>query len=349
VRVLVASTYVPFLRGGGTMIVDSLAEALQRHGHQVDTVRIPLRSYWPEVAEQTLAVRCLDVTEAAGNRVDRLITIRYPAYALPHPNKVCWFIHHHRGAYDLWGTAFQDIHNSAEGLRAREMMIRSDTLYLKECQKIYVVSKVLIQRLRQFNQIEADGVLYAPLPNPGIFGPGPSEGYFLYASRITGIKRQALAIEAMKYVRSNFRLVILGQGDTDEQMASARAQAERLGVADRIEFTGWVSEAEKAQLTRGAIACFYLAYDEDSYGYSTLEAFHSHKPVITCTDSGGTHDVIEDGVNGLIVEPKAQAIAEAMERLVADPTWAAELGEAAFETIERYGITWDRVVDGLTG
>jgi glycosyltransferase involved in cell wall biosynthesis len=346
-RVLIASTYVPFIKGGGTAIVDSLEATVRKHGYDVDTVRIPLRSYWRELLSQTLAIRSLDVTNASGDNVDTLITIRYPSFALQHPNKRMWFIHHHRTAYDLWGTPYQDVTNDAEGLHFREMLKKSDTLYMREARKIYTISKVLVNRLKQFNDIDADGVLYHPLPNAELFKAGGQGDYFLFTSRINSIKRQSLAIEAMQYVRSDFKLLLVGKTETDEYEREVQALVERCGVKDKVIFKGWVSEEEKAILTANCVAAFYLAYDEDSYGYSTLEAFHSHKPVITCTDSGGTLDVIVDGQNGLVVQPTPKAVAQAMEQLWAKKALAAEMGQDAYETISRHQITWDRVVDCL--
>src|SRR5438874_12524821 len=97
-RIVIASTYVPFIKGGATKIVEDLQQELALRGFETDTVLLPFSSTWPDVAEQTVALRLFDLTESCGNRIDRLITIRYPSYALRHPNKVAWFIHHHREA-----------------------------------------------------------------------------------------------------------------------------------------------------------------------------------------------------------------------------------------------------------
>ena len=90
-RIVIASTYVPFLKGGGTKIIEDLAAALTTAGHQVETVMIPMSSHWPSVPEQTLAIRLLDLTEACGNRIDRLIAVRYPSYACPTRKKSSGF------------------------------------------------------------------------------------------------------------------------------------------------------------------------------------------------------------------------------------------------------------------
>ena len=111
-RVVVASTHVPFIRGGATKIVEDTTAALKAAGHEVDVVSLPVWEHWEQLPGQLLAMRLFDLTESS----DRLIAIRTPSHLLRHPSKVVWFLHHHRGAYDLWGTEFQDIPASPEGL-----------------------------------------------------------------------------------------------------------------------------------------------------------------------------------------------------------------------------------------
>src|SRR5437660_9258691 len=97
-RIVIASTYVPFRNGGELTSVHNLAAALSTTDHQVDTALIPFESRWQTIAAETLAIRSLDLTESSGDKIDLLITLGTPAYALPHPNKVVWFGAHHRDA-----------------------------------------------------------------------------------------------------------------------------------------------------------------------------------------------------------------------------------------------------------
>jgi glycosyltransferase involved in cell wall biosynthesis len=335
------------VKGGATKIVEDLAQELNVRGFEADTVLIPFHSCWPAIPAQTLALRMLDLSESCGNRVDRLITIRYPSYALNHPNKVAWFIHHHREAYDLWGTPWGSMPDTPVGRHYRDMMRRSDDGYLRECRKVFTNSRIVADRLKTFNNLEADGILYPPLASGSSFRPGPFGDYFFYPSRITPIKRQALAIEAMTYTSPEVQLVIGGAPDWRGHMEELEAQVREAGLEGRVRLLGWISEEQKAELMAGCCGALYLAYGEDSYGYVTLEAFHSAKPVITLTDSGGPLEVIEDRVNGLVVEPETRALAEAMDRLWKDRDAARRMGEQALETLKRYRIDWDNVVESL--
>jgi glycosyltransferase involved in cell wall biosynthesis len=347
-RILIASTFIPFIEGGGRMIVENLKDELRARGFDTDTVYLPFHSAWTEVLDQTVALRLLDLSESCGDRIDRLITIRTPAHALRHPNKVAWFIHHQREVYDLWDTEYRGVPDDAFGQHFRAMVHRADDRYLRECRKVFTNSRVVADRLRRYNALDADDVLYPPLPRNHPFHPGPFGDYFFYPSRITKIKRQALAVEALKFTPPGVRLVIAGAPDTPRFLRELTELINREGLSDRVELLGWVSEERKAELMAGCCGALYLAYDEDSYGYVTLEAFHSAKPVLTLTDSGGSLEVVEDGYNGCVTPPRPEALGEAMARLWRDRHEAARLGQNAHRALGRYGIDWDRVVEGLT-
>jgi glycosyltransferase involved in cell wall biosynthesis len=343
VRLLVASTFVPFIKGGGTAIVEDLRVALEERGHAVDTILLP---FWPdhdEMLEQMLAFRLLDVSDAG----DRLVTIRTPSYLLRHPHKIAWFIHHHRAAYDLWSTDWAE-QDSAESLLVREAIIAADDVALRECTRIFTNSNVVSERLRRYNGLEST-VLYPPLGDASGYRSDEYGDYVFYPSRITRIKRQELVVRAMRHTRSPARLVLAGSPDAPEHLERLEELVESLGMQQRVELIGsWISEERKRDLFAGALACAYVPYDEDSYGYVTLEAFESAKAVITCSDSGGTLDVVEDGVTGFVCEPEAEALAATIDRLYEDRELARRLGEQGRESIERLQISWDTVVESLT-
>jgi glycosyltransferase involved in cell wall biosynthesis len=228
------------------------------------------------------------------------------------------------------------------------MMFRYDSTYLNECRKIYANSKVVADRLKRFNDIDADGVVYPPLIDVERFRCEEPEPYFLYASRLAPIKRQSLAVESMRYVKGSFKLVIAGKADTPSYLDELNRLVELYGLQNKVEIGGrWIDEREKADLFAKATGALYLPYDEDSYGYVTLEAFHASKPVISLTDSGGPEEVIENGVNGLIVEPTPQALADAMDRLWSNRKRTIEMGRAAFESLRKHRINWDNVVEAM--
>jgi glycosyltransferase involved in cell wall biosynthesis len=156
------------------------------------------------------------------------------------------------------------------------------------------------------------------------------------------LKRCDLLVEAFRHAGSGPRLVLVGSGPQRENL---ERQVERLGLSDRIAFAGFVPEEELLDLYAGAFAVLYAPVDED-YGYVTVEAFLSGKPVVTCTDSGGTLEFVVDGESGFVVEPNAEAVGAAIDKLYGNRDRAREMGDAGRPRVADIG--WDLVVESLT-
>lgn len=342
-RVLVASTFVPFVEGGGRMVASHLVDALRLHGHEVDTVEMPTIARWDAVLEQILAFRLLDVSHDA----DVLIAIGPPSHVLRHPNKRLWLIgHHHRPDCDLWGRQWQDFPSTPGGAAVRDAIRRSDELYLREAQKIFTNSQALAGRLRGSDGVEAD-VLYPPLgPGEQFFWEEPAD-YVFYPAPITPHKRQVLALEAASNLATDARVVIAGALDNPFDLALLDAMVRERGLERRVTLMPRsISASEMGELISRSLAVLYLAGD-NGLERVALEASHARKAIITCTDSDGVFELVTDAENGLVVSPDGPALAAAIDRLRADPAWATRLGARAHELLVERDVTWDRVVDGL--
>ena len=97
-----------------------------------------------------------------------------------------------------------------------------------------------------------------------------------------------------------------------------------------VRLIGRFSQAERVALFAHALAIVFPSFDED-LGYVPMEAMYAGKPVVTCTDSGGPLEFVVHGETGEIAEPTPQAVADAIDRLAADPARARRMGEAGRE------------------
>jgi glycosyltransferase involved in cell wall biosynthesis len=122
--------------------------------------------------------------------------------------------------------------------------------------------------------------------------------------------------------------------------------ANELGLGERVRWLGAVPEGEKFRLYAHSLGVIFPPVDED-YGYITLEAMLSSKPVVTCTDSGGPLEFVRDGETGYIADPSPEGLAAALDRLWEDRTRAKSLGEAGRELYDGLGISWSTVVKKL--
>lgn len=342
-RIAVVNNQVPFVRGGAELQADWLVHRLREHGHQVELVRLPFRSYPPEsLLEHALAARLTRIA-----RVDRVIAMKFPSYYVPHDNKVLWILHQHRAAYDLWGTKFQDLPDTIQGRYIRDAIIAADNRLLPEARRLYVTSQVNARRMRRFNRLEP-AVLYPPLGDDSSYYCEEAGDYLFLPGRITRNKRPELAVEAMRHVTSGVRLVIAGAPDDANALELLTRAAADPAVEGRVEvLAGWLREQRKLELLARCLGVLFPPYDED-FGYVTLESFLSGKPVITCTDSGGPLELAEHGVSGYVAEPDPRSIAEAVDRLGSDRARAARMGAAGRERVRTLRINWDHVVEELT-
>ena len=340
-RIVVCEAQTPFVRGGAEYHVRALVRQLGERGYDVELVSVPFKWYpKEEVLAHAAAWRLIDLSEANGQSIDLVIATKFPTYFVRHPHKVAWVIHQHRAAYELCGTPYSDFSHVEADVGLRDSLVRLDRSMLQECRRLFTNARNTARRLETFNGLAAEP-LYHPPPYADRLEPGPYGDYVLYVSRLESIKRPTLAVETMPYVDRPIRLIVVGEGT---QRQATEALAESIGVGDRVQFLGSTEELDLLALYKGALAVLYVPYDED-FGYVTLEAFLSHKPVVTTADAGGPLEFVEDGVNGFVCAPDPEAVATAVNRLSADRGLAVRLGQAGFERARP--ITWDTVIEKL--
>jgi glycosyltransferase involved in cell wall biosynthesis len=346
-RVAVVTVQIPFVSGGAEVLAEGLLGALRGAGHEAEIVAIPFKHYPPErVVDHMMVCRLLDLTESFGKTIDRVIGLKFPAYLVPHPKKVLWILHQHRSAYDLWDhPEAGDLRNSPNGRLVRNTIRQADENLMRECHSIFTISQNVSGRLRDACGIESKPLYNPPSRTDSFYCATPGE-YLLYPSRLNPLKRQTLILEALAVTRQPVRVLFAGRSDHPQLQEECQRLVREFGLNGRVQFLGQVSEPEKLKLYAEALGVLFTPLDED-YGYVTLEAMLARKPVLTCTDSGGPLEFVEDLATGLIADPSPEAIAEGMDALWADRSRAAKWGAAGYERYQSMNISWSHVVDQL--
>ncbi len=348
-NILVLGVKIPFNRGGADTLVSTLVRELKSRGHDADTVDLPLSFKTKEhFLSQAAMWRALELDELGGRKVDLVIATKFPSYYARHPKKSLWLVHQHRSAYELYSTRFSDFSDDPRDEALRQMIIEGDTKSIAECKYISGISKNVVDRLDRFNGLKGS-VLYPPLPLGDKYQSGEQGNYILSVGRLCTIKRVDLAIKALPTIHNFIKLKVVGTPDEAGVMEYFKNEIDKHHLWDRVEFLGRVSDDELLKLYSNSLAVYYAPYDED-YGYVTLEALASSKPVITANDSGGVLEFIRHEDNGLITEPTTDSIGRAVNRLVEDKEFAAKLGNRGRKSIEEIGLHkhgWDEIVDGL--
>jgi glycosyltransferase involved in cell wall biosynthesis len=340
--VLVCGVQAPFIVGGAEILARELHENLKRRGFRADAVNVPFKWYpVSELVRQALAWRLLDVTESNGEAVDLVIATKFPSYLVRHPRKICWLFHQHREAYDLYGTPYCSFQPTPEDDAVRSTIQGLDTSSLAECRKIFTISRNVAERLAKWNGLPAEA-LYPPPQHQGRYYSDAGGDYFFYAGRLDRLKRLDLVLDALARA-DGARLKIAGQGPLEAEL---RKQIARLGIGDRVELLGFVSADDLLALYARCRAAVYTPLNED-YGYVTVEAFLSSKPVLTTADAGGPLEFVSDGDNGFVTSAEADALADGMRRVMAlTDARRREMGASGRERVK--DISWDGVIDRLT-
>ena len=278
-----------------------------------------------------------------GRAIDQVISLRFPSYAVRHPAHVCWLNHRMREYYDQWPVFRSGL--SARALvkeRVRRRLIHAADRFLltRNVTRVFAQSRTIQDRLIAWGNIPST-VVYPPPPRRA-YRCDAYDAFVLVVARLMPLKRVGLVIDALAQPdASGVRVVVVGDGDDAVRL---RAHASAEGLSDRVTFLGHVDEPELVhQLATCRAVCFPSQHED--YGLVTLEAFSSSKAVVTCHDSGGPAELVEDGVNGFVTSPDAKALAVVLGRLAGDAPLAERLGAAARRRAD--AVTWEHTLDQL--
>jgi len=357
------------IRGGFEVVVDRVEGELVAAGHAVSRVELDVTALprtpfgisvddavwarspeWFSHLAMLDAFRAVDVADA-----DLVLSTQPPSYAVSHPRHLSLFYHHARAFYDLedlWidaGRAPRVLHRTAAA-----MLRDAEARDLAGVTHFLAGSTRVVERLRRYQDVDVPVSLYESAAPIAAEPDTTTYDHVLTVSRHEFTKRTELVVQALALgARSG---ILVGDGgrlpfvrDLAARIATRVSDPEKLterdlwlnlGVVDwvagtaepeQVRIAGRVTDDELDRLYRTALCVVAPAYDEDD-GLTVLEAMARARPVIVCRDGGGLTALVQDGVNGLVVEPDGASIAAGIARFAADPDLARTMGRAALET-----------------
>ncbi len=300
------------------------------------------------------AFRHLDVSWA-----DMVLSTQPPSYAVSHPRHLALFYHHARAFYDLeqvWissGWAPELLHTMASAL-----LRQSEAADLAAVTHYLAGSERVVRRLQEFAGPTVPSSLYQAAGPVVDDHPDGEFGHVLCVSRHEFTKRTELAVLGVA-AADGLSGVLVGDGgrlpfvrrlatEVARGLDPAELVDEQIwlntGITDdpeaaeltgqehpRVSIRGRVGDDQLAALYRDALCVLAPAYDEDD-GLTVVEAMSHGKPVIVCADGGGLTALVQDGINGFVVEPTAAGIAHGLRRLADDRGLARRMGANGRET-----------------
>lgn len=291
------------------------------------------------------------------DRSSVVVTTQPPSYLLDHPRVVALTYHQARVFYELSEAYITSGYSPPALHREATAQVRLiDRLRLPSTHTWLAGSAEVAGRLATTWGVEAD-VFQANAqepPDEAVATRYDPAGPALCVSRHAWPKRTELAVLA-GICDVDGRMELVGGGGrqpyvealagrfgadpagaahaTDDLIWLNRGDPAALGavgaVPDRVHIRGHLKRAEVVDAFRRASVVVAPAHRED-YGLTVLEAFAFGRPVVVCDDGGGHVELVEGTGAGLVVEPRPQALADALASLRDDPERARAMAERAF-------------------
>ncbi len=313
-------------RGGAERFFDGLIYALNRAGAAAEIVGVNIsEATFEDILASYERCAALDLSS-----YDLVISTKAPTYNVRHSNHIVYLVHTVRVFYDMFHANFPV--PSRDVLAQQSLIHELDTSAFRAAKKVYAIGHEVANRLASWNGIRSE-VLHPPIEEE-VYRVGPLGDYFFLPGRLHPWKRVDLAINAVRGSEKALKLLIAGTGEAEGNLKSLAAKD------PRIEFLGRVAPDRLKELYAHARAVIFTPIRED-YGYITVEAFASGKPVITCSDSGEPLHFVRHGRTGLVARPDPSSLRAAIETLHDEPHFAEDLGKEALAVSKR--LSWSRV------
>ncbi|MFA5312038.1 MAG: glycosyltransferase family 4 protein [Methanomassiliicoccales archaeon] len=249
-----------------------------------------------------------------------------------------WAPTYNRLAREFDGRKVFTFHNTyGEGVGiTRVSSLMNDLLWkrhLKKFEKVICISEFIKKDLASRG---LDHERLVTIPN-GVDMPDghidrTEENFILFVGRLVGTKGLPYLIKAMPRIDS--RLMICGAGPDE---ASLKKLTSKLGLTNKIEFAGKVSEDRKSELL-STCKLFVMPSTFESYGIAVAEAMSYGKAIVS-TNIGGLPEVVGNG--GVLCRSKDESdLAEKINSLLSNDGARHAFGKRAEELARNY--SWDR-------
>ena len=154
----------------------------------------------------------------------------------------------------------------------------------------------------------------------------PTLQTILFGGRVTTEKGLQQLIKALAPIQADWRLTVAGDGPA---RSTCQRLAEQLGIAQRIDFVGWMPSSEMQALYQNCAFVVVPSLWPEPYGRVGPEAYVHGRPVVAFA-VGGIPDWLEDGQTGYLAQPGDVAgLGSAIARLLEEPDDQERMGRTA--------------------
>lgn len=163
--------------------------------------------------------------------------------------------------------------------------------------------------------------------------PDENRVNLLFMGRISKEKGVELLLHALALVRSHDWFLKIGGTGEPEYVNSLKSLANSLGLTERIEWLGYVSDIWE-EIDKADVGLMPSVWREP-FGLTILEFLSQGKPMVT-TDHGAQREILTDGVDSLLAHPEPKDFSLALDKIITNKALRSNLGQNALATFHRF-------------
>ena len=260
------------------------------------------------------------------NPSTRIFVLFHTQYDKEFPHYKCIFYNFLINKFDRIGFVSKALEKNIREVAG--LKIKKDTFILYAGAKVKEPSKEDIEKFRKRFKI-------------------PDNKFILLGLGLTALHYKAegakLLIQAVKILKARGEDVILILTRKGRYSPMLREFAQKIGVEDSVIFTG---DIDNPYIPLAICDVYtHIPLGEGGVSISLLETMAMGKPIIA-TPVGGIPEAIENGKNGILVEPNPEKIADAIKKLIRDRDLCKRLGDEAKKTAEEK-FTWEKTAENF--
>lgn len=258
---------------------------------------------------------------------------------------------HFHPSWSMWGgKKRKQLRNIYDGLLGKPALATPDAIicHSENEKKLLAMFSVPDEKIRII-PAGVDFSYFESLPSPQLFRDhfNIDDRIVLYTGRLASNKGLLHLMDAALQVLSQFKdttFVLVGEDEGERKRIEERAA--KLGIKDKVLFTGHIKDEKLFLSAYCACDVFVLPSEYEAFGLVLLEAMACEKPCVA-TRVGGVPEVIEEGGTGVLVEyGEAKELAGAINDLLGDEKKRKEMGRTGKERVKE-NFTWPNIVDKL--